>query len=189
MSKKKRVVSSPRKIYPKTNISKTYYKHLVDNIEHDPLVRHSTLTVACMIAAISVLLGTLIWFAKANPGNLIQSKGTITSISTGKVDDIGTIGTFVLFDFKTKDNQQISARQPANDGLEYKVGQEINVGYHPRNPNYVRNLNDNTPPQISFFLWFAPFVLMIWFIFVAGIRYTNRQRLIWDAAEAADSDD
>lgn len=174
---------------PKTNISRAYYKKVVNDIEHDPLVRHSTLSVACFMAVIAVLLGALIWFAKANPGNLIQTSGTVTGISSGKTDAIGTVTTFVTFDFTTREGEQKSVRQPAAAGLEYHVGETIRVGYHPKNPNYARNLHDNRPPQASLWLWTVPFMLMIWFIFVALFRYRARQEEIWRAAEAADSED
>lgn len=174
---------------PKTNISRKYYKKIVNNIEHDPLIRRSTLSVACFIAAIAVLLGALIWFARTNPGNLIQTTGTVTGISTGKTDVIGTTTTFITFNFTTREGEQKSVRQPASKGLEFETGHTIRVGYHPKNPSYARNLADNRPPQISLFLWSTPFLLMIWFIFVALFRHRNRQIEIWQAAEAANSDD
>ncbi len=183
------------KIYPKTNVSKAYYKRLVSNIEHDPLVKHTTLTIACMFAAIFVLLGALVWFAKANPGNLIQTEATITGISSGKTDAIGTISTFITFEFNSQRStspdspSHSSVRQQVKDGLSYSEGQKIRIGYHPKNPNYARNLNDNRPPQLSIFLWSVPFLIMIWFIFVALFRYNTRQNLIWAAAEAADAED
>lgn len=176
------------RIAPKTNISKAYYKHLVDSVEHDPLVRHSTLSVACLIAAMCVLLGCLMWFARANPGNLIKTDAYVTNLSSGRTDSLGTITTFVSFDFTTRDNKPISARQPAPEGLSYKINDSINVGYSPKNPNYARLL-DNRPPTASIMLWFVPFYLMIWFIIVALFRHHARQVLIWKAAEAADSDD
>lgn len=189
MSKKRPAEPYSKKVYPKTNLSRAYYKHLVDNIEHDPLVRHTTMTVACMIAAMCVLTGALVWFAKSNPGNLIQTSSVVTNVSTGKTDTVGTMTTFVTFDFETRDGQAKSVRQPANDGLSYKEGQEIKTGYHPANPNFARNLHDNRPPAISLALWMVPFVMMIWFSFVALFRYNARQNLIWAAAEAANSDD
>lgn len=174
---------------PNTNISRKYYRKVVDKIEHDPLIMHSTLSLACFAAIFAVLLGALIWFAKANPGNLIQTEATVSNISTGKTDAIGTITTFVTFDFQTRDGEQKSVRQPAASGLEYHTGQSIRVGYHPDNPNYARNLHDNRPPQVSLWLWAVPFIIMIWLIFLALFRYNARQREIWDAAEAANSDD
>lgn len=189
MSKKSGQAFEPRKIYPKTNISKAYYKHLVDNIEHDPLVKHSTLSVACLVAAVCVLAGALIWFAKTNPGNLIQTNATITNISTGKTDTVGTLSTFITFDFETKQGEKKSVRQQTLDGLNYTEGQSIKIGYHPHNPNYARNLNDNRPPAISIALWSTPFVFMIWFIFIAIFRHHQRQVVIWQAAEAADADE
>lgn len=177
------------KPHPKTNISRAYYRYLIDRIEHDPLVRHTTMTVACMVAAICILLGGLIWYAKSNPGNLIQTHATISNISTGKTDSIGTISTFITFDFQTRNGEEKSVRQQANDGLAYTEGQAIKAGYHPHNPNFARNLHDNRPPLISQALWVMPFVLMIWFVFVALFRYRTRQEIIWAAAEAADSDD
>lgn len=174
---------------PKTNISKAYYNHLVDEIEHDPLIRHSTLTVACMVAAICVLSGALLWFAKSNPGNLIQTNATVTGISSGKTDAIGMVSTFVTFDFTTRDGTEKSVRQQANDGLAYHEGQRIKIGYHPRNPNYARNLNNNRPDLASIVLWCVPFALMIWLTFVALFRHHARQEEIYRAAEAADSDD
>ena len=174
---------------PKTNISRAYYKHLVNQIEHDPLIKHSSISVACLVAAICVLLGALIWFAKVNPGNLIQTTGTVTTISSGKTDTIGTVTTFVTFDFTTREGEQKSVRQPAAQGLEYHQNQEIRVGYSPKNPNYARNLHDNRPPQVSLYLWAMPFVILIWFLFVALFRYHARQEEIWRAAEAANSDD
>ena len=174
---------------PKTNISKAYYRHLVNVIEHDPLIRHSTLSVACLIAAICVLTGALLWFAKTNPGNLVQTDATVSSISTGKTDGFGTVSTFVTFDFKTRNGTEKQVRQQANDGLAYSEGQRIKVGYHPRNPSYARNLHDNSPGAVSIALWCAPFVLMLWFTFVALFRHHSRQVEIWNAAEAAEADD
>jgi hypothetical protein len=176
------------RIAPKTNISKAYYRHLVDQIEHDPLVKHSTLSVACLVAAICVLLGCLIWFAKSNPGNLIQTDATVTNLSSGRTDTIGTITTFVSFDFKTRDDKRVSARQPAPEGLSYTQDKAIRVGYNPINPNYAR-LIDSRPPLQAIALWLTPFYFMIWFILVALFRHHNRQVLIWKAAEAANSDD
>lgn len=189
MSKKRRAGHYPDKIYPKTNLSKAYYRHMVNNIEHDPLVKHSTLTIACMFAAMCVLAGALIWFAKTNPGNLISTKATVTNISYGRTHTTNDETTFIIFDFKTRSGESKSVRQQAHDGLKYETGQTIRVGYHPRNPNYARNLHDNRPPQASIYLWVVPFAIMLWFIFVALLRYDKRQRLIWAAAEAADSDD
>lgn len=175
---------------PKTNISRKYYRQIVNNIEHDPLVKQSTLSVACLVAAICVLIGALVWFARTNPGNLIQTTGTVTGVSSGKTDAVhGTDTTFVTFDFTTRDGQTKSVRQPANDGVEHQTGQDIRVGYHPKNPNYARNLADIRPHQVSLYLWAVPFLLMIWFIFVALFRYHARQEEIYRAAEAADSDD
>lgn len=170
---------------PKTNISRAYYRKIVDKIEHDPLIKHSTLSLACFTAVIAVLLGGIIWFAKLNPGNLIQTSGTITGISTGLTDDIGTITTFVTFDFTTREGEQKSARARTHSGVEYKVGHSIRAGYYPKNPNYARNLSDNRPPQPSIYLWSVPFLIMIWLIFVALFRYSKRQQAIWDAAEAS----
>lgn len=174
---------------PKTNISRRYYRKIVNDIEHDPLVKQTTLTAAAFIAVMTIMLGGLVWFAKANPGNLIQTTGTVTGISSGKTDAVGTITTFITFDFKTREGEQKSVRQPAAAGLEYHVDETIRIGYHPKNPNYARNLHDNRPPQISLWLWAVPFVLMIWFIFVALFRFNARQQEIWRAAEAADSED
>lgn len=174
---------------PKTNISRKYYKKIVDDIEHDPLIRHTTLSVACFFAVIAVLLGGLLWFAKANPGNLIQTTGTVTNISTGRTDAIGTITTFVTFDLTTRDGKQVSVRTQAAPGIEYEVGHTIRAGYHPKNPHYARNLSDNRPPQVSVYLWTVPFLIMIWCIFLALFRYSKRQQEIWAAAEAANSDE
>lgn len=171
---------------PKTNISRAYYNKIVDDIEHDPLIKHSTLSVACFFAVIAVLLGGLIWFAKANPGNLVQTTGTVTGISTGRTDSIGTITTFVTFDFTTKDGQQKSVRTPTANGIEYDVGHTIRAGYHPKNPNFARNLSDNRPPQVSLYLWTIPFLIMLWLVFLALFRYSKRQQEIWAAAEASD---
>ncbi len=177
------------KIYPKTNISKAYYRHLVRQILHDPLIRPTSLAAACMIAAASVLAGMLIWFAQSNPGNLLQTNATITGISSGRTSAIGTITTFLSFDFTTHDGQSITARQAANDGLLYQEGQSIKVGYHPRNPYYVRNLNDNRPPASATVFWATPFIIIIWLGGVALFRHRQRQLLLWDAADAANSDD
>lgn len=174
-----------RKVAPKTNISKSQYKHIVSDIEHDTLILPSTMAIACMVAAISVLGGLLIWFAKVNPGSLIQTTGTVTAVSSGRTDNYGTETTFITFDFKTRDYQDKSVRQPAKDGLEYNPGQNIRIGYHPRNPNYARNLHDTRPPQESLYLWAVPFLIMIWLIFTALFRYRTRQIEIWNAAEAA----
>lgn len=177
------------RVAPHTNISRAYYKHIIDSIEHDPLVRHSTLAVTCLIAAICVLLGSLIWFAKSNPGNLIYTTGTISHITSGKTDAYGNESTFITFDFATEQGEDKSVRQIANDGLVYETGQEIKVGYHPANPNYARNLHDNRPPVASALLWLFPFALIIWFIFVALFRHHKRQVEIWNAAEAAGVDE
>lgn len=174
---------------PKTNISKAYYQHLVDDIEHDPLIKHSTLSVVCFVALFAVLAGALIWFAKSNPGNLIQTTATVSNISSGKTDAIGTVSTFISFDFTTRDGQAKTVRQQTTDGLEYQEGQTIRVGYHPKNPNYARNLHDNRPDPISVVLWCVPFALMIWLTFVALFRHHARQEEIYRAAEAADSDE
>lgn len=174
---------------PKTNISKAYYRHLIEDIEHDPLIRHSTISVACLIAAICVLTGALLWFAKSNPGNLIQTNAVVSGISSGKTDSIGTVSTFITFDFTTRDGQDKSVRQLANDGLDYSMGQSIKVGYHPKNPNFARNLNDNRPPRTAVTLWIVPLVLLVWFTFVALFRHHARQMEIWEAAEAADAEE
>lgn len=189
MNKKSGLDNTSRKIYSKTNISKAYYKHLVDTIEHDPLVRHTTMTVGCMLAAIAILLGSIIWFAQSNPGNLIQTTGKVTNISSGKTDTTGTISTFITFDFKTREGEGKSVRQVTNDGLAYSLDQSIRVGYHPKNPNYARNLHNTQPPLISLGLWSVPFILMIWFLFIALFRHHQRQQVIWAAAEAANTDD
>ncbi|MDQ3064967.1 MAG: DUF3592 domain-containing protein [bacterium] len=177
------------KIAPKTNISRAYYKNIVDDIEHDPLIKHSTISVACMVAAICVLLGALIWFAKTNPGNLLKTEATITNISSGRTDAVGTLTTFISYDFKTRDNRIFNVRNAANDGLTYSLNQKIKIGYFPANPAYARNLADNRPPSVSVILWLMPFGLMIWFVFVILFRHHARQLEIWNAAEAADSDD
>lgn len=174
---------------PKTNISRAYYKHLVDSIEHDPLVRHTTMAVGCMIAVIAILLGCIIWFARSNPGNLIQTNGQVSGISSGKTDTTGKVSTFITFDFTTREGDQKSVRQRVNDGLVYSEGQQIKVGYHPLNPHYARNLHNNQPPLVSLALWVVPFILMIWFIFIALFRHHDRQRIIWQAAEAANVED
>ncbi len=181
-------------IHPKTNISKAYYKHLVDSIEHEPLIKHTTLSVACFVAAIVVLLGGLIWFAKSNPGNLIQTNAVVTGISSGKTDAIGTVTTFITFEFgecDMPDNtpKPCSVRQPALEGMSYTVGQNIKVGYHPKNHHYARLFNDNRPPKAAIALWTVPFIIMIWLTFVALFRHHARQVEIWNAAEAADTDD
>lgn len=177
------------RVAPKTNISKAYYKHLIDNIEHDPLVRHSTITVACLLAAISIFAGLLVWFTKSNPGNLLYTTGTISNVTSGKIDDYGNESTFITFDFQTRHGESKSVRQIANDGLTYQNEQQIKIGYHPANPNYARNLNDNRPPTASLLLWLTPFAMIIWFSFVALFRHHKRQVDIWDAAEAAGIDE
>lgn len=175
--------------HPKTNISRAYYKHLVDTIEHDPLVRHTTMAVGCMLAVVAILLGCILWFAQSNPGNLIQTGGTITNISSGKTDTTGTVSTFITFDFATREGEKKSVRQVTNDGLSYSLDQSIRIGYHPKNPNYARNLHNNQPPMLSLALWAIPFILMIWFLFIALFRHHQRQQIIWTAAEAANSDE
>jgi|GEM_PF-2215630 len=177
------------RIMPKTNISKVYYKQLVDEIEHDPLIKPSTLSVVCFIAVICLLGGAIIWFAKFNPGNLIQTTAAVTSISSGKTDLYGTVSTFITFDFKTRDGSSKSVRQQVSDGLTYTLDQQINVGYHPKNPNYARNLNDNRPDRISILLWIVPLILASWLGFVALLRYHARQVEIWNAADAAEVDE
>ena len=73
--------------------------------------------------------------------------------------------------------------------MHYQEGQTIPVGYHPVNNFYVRNLRDNRPPETSFYFWIVPFLLMVWFFFVALFRHHERQVEIWEAAEAADADE
>jgi len=177
------------KVAPKTNISKRLYRKIVDDIEHDPLVKHSTLSAACLVAAIAVILGGLIWFARVNPGNLIQTNATVSSLSTGKTDAIGNITTFITFDFKTREGQSVSVRAPAGVGEKYSTGQDLRVGYHPANPNFALNLNDNKPPTASLLLWATPFALMLWFTLLALWRHHFRQLEIWAAAEAANAND
>lgn len=177
------------RVAPKTNISKAYYQTLVDDIEHDPLIKHTTLSVACLVAAICVLSGAIIWFAKLNPGNLVQTSARITTINTGKTGSTGTVSTFITFDFTARGNQQKSVRQQVSNGLEYKEGQSIKIGYHPKNPNYARNLNDNRPPDVSVVLWCVPFALMIWLTLLALFRHHARQVEIWQAAEAAEAEE
>lgn len=192
MSKKSRKQPVNKKIYPKTNISRAYYKRLVNNIEHDPLIKHSTVTIAGMIAAISILLGSLIWYAQFNPGNLIYTNAKVITVSNGRTDSNSSqTRDFVTFEFNTKgnDSKTYKVRQIANVGLSYKEGQIIKIGYHPKNPNFARNLSDTRPPYISIALWSVPFFILLWFMFVALIRYAKRQELIWAAAEAADSED
>lgn len=177
------------KFAPKTNISQKQYEHLVNDIEHDPLVKHATLTVAAFMAVIAIILGGLIWFAKMSPGNLLQTTGKVTSTASGKTDALGNSTTFVIFDFNTRDGEVKTVRQPALAGLDYQVGQDMKIGYHPKNPNYARLLNDTRPPEISLWLWAVPFVIMVWFIFLALFRHHSRQIEIWNAAEAANADD
>lgn len=177
------------RIAPKTNISKAYYRHLVDQIEHDPLVRRSTLSLACFVAAICVLLGCLVWFANTHPGNLVRVPASVTGLSSGRTDNFGTITTFVTFDFKTRDGRQVSARQPAEPGRDFSEGQAFMAGYSPKNPNFARIIPDNRPPQSAVWLWLVPFYFLLWFLLVALHRHHQRQVVIWQAAEAADSDD
>ncbi len=175
------------KVAPKTNISEKQYREIVDDIEHDPLVRRSTMTAVAFLATIAILLGGLIWFAKMNPGNLVTTTGTVTSISSGRTDTLGNETTFITFDFKTRQDEPKTVRQPAITGIRYEVGQNIKIGYHPKNPNFARLLDDNRPPEVSLWLWVLPFLLMIWFIFVALFRHHARQVEIWNAAAAADA--
>lgn len=191
MSKKRKSVSLPKKIYPKTNVSRAYYRHIVNSIEHDPLIRHTTLTVACLISAICILIGSLIWYAQFNPGNLVFTSAKVTGISSGKIDTQGNTSTFVTFSFQTRghDPKQYSVRQVANTAIKYSENQNIRIGYHPKNPNYARDLSNTSLPFISIVLWSVPFLIMVWFIFVALIRYIKRQVLIWEAAEAANIDE
>lgn len=177
------------RVAPHTNISKAYYKHIIDNIEHDPLIKRSTISAACLLAAICVLVGAVIWFAKSNPGNLIYTNAQISNVTSGKTDALGNETTFITFDFATREGEQKQVRQTANDGLSYQTGQNIKVGYHPKNSNYARNLSDNRPPRISAILWLTPFVFIIWFAFVALFRHHKRQVDIWEAAEAAGIDE
>lgn len=174
---------------PKTNISKAYYKHVVDQIEHDPLVKHSTFAVVCLIAASCILAGGLLWFAKTTPGNLVRTPATVRTVSEGRTDNIGTVSTFVSFDFVTKDGDSKTVRQQTNDGLLYQSGQSIIIGYHPKNPNYARNLTDNRPPVTAIVLWLVPIGMFIWLGFIAAFRFHARQVEIWNAAEAADADE
>lgn len=182
-------------IYPKTNISRVYYKHLVDQIEHDPLIKHTTLTITGMLAAICILAGALLWFAQSNPGNLVAAKAGVTGISSGKTDAFGGSTTFVTFSFDASqpapvtNSSRVSVRQPAIEGLKYEVGQEIKVGYHPKNPNFARLLNDTRPPRLSLVFWAMPFVILIGLVFLALFRHHARQVEIWNAANAANSDD
>jgi hypothetical protein len=145
-----------------------------------------------MLSAIAILLGTLIWYAQFNPGNLIYTNARVVNISSGRTDANSTqTRDFVTFEFETSnsDGRKYQVRQIANQGMSYKEGQNIKIGYHPRNPNFARNLSDTRPPYISIALWSVPFFIIMWFIFIALIRYIKRQELIWEAAEAADSED
>lgn len=173
------------KVGKKTNISKKQYKKLVAEIERTPLVSPTALTAVAFIAIASLLAGALIWFAKTTPGNLIKTTGTVTSVTGGLIDATGTKQTYVNYSFQTHDGQAVTARQPAGE-LSYESGQTISVGYHPKNPNYTRNLSDNTPPAFSLYLWTLPGLLAAGLVAVAGWHYRQRQELIWDAAEAAD---
>lgn len=174
---------------PKTNISRRYYRKIVNDIEHDPLIQYSTLTVAAFIATIAITLGGLLWFAKLSPGNLLQTTATVSNVTSGRTDHLGNSTTFVIFDFRTQGGEDKSVRQPAPSGLEYKPGDKIKVGYHPKNPNYARLLNDIRPPQLALWLWIVPFIIMIWLIFVTLFRHRTRQLEIWAAAEAANADE
>lgn len=177
------------KVAPKTNITKALYRRIVDDIEHDPLVKHSTLAAACLVAAIAVIFGGLIWYAKLNPGKLVQTTATVQGLSTGKTDAQGTITTFMIFGFKTDEGKDITVRAATTPGLSYSLGQDIRVGYFPPNPYYARDLSDSRPPIASLLLWSLPFALMLWFTLVALWRHHFRQLEIWAAAEAADAED
>lgn len=174
------------KVGKKTNISKRQYRKIVSEIENDSLIKRSTLSVAAFAAVAAVLTGTLIWFAQISPGNLIRATGTVTSISSGLADAKGTINTYVIFDFRTKEGEEKTVRSITNDGLNYTVGQKISIGYHPSNPNYARNLHNDRPPVVSYYLWSIPLVLLVWFSGLAIVRFRMRQEDIWNAAEAAD---
>jgi hypothetical protein len=174
------------RIKPLTNISKDQYEHLVDEVEHDPLIRHSTLTVLCLIAAISLLSGGIIWFSKTNPGNLVRSRAKITYISSGPTDNKGTITTFVTFNFKDHKDQAYMVRQPYS-GPKLEVNDTLSVGYNPLNPRYARVLSDINPPLSSYMLWTLPFVMMLGTLLLALYRHHERQLEIWQAAEAADA--
>lgn len=174
------------KVGKKTNISKRQYRKIVSEIEHDSLIKRSTLSVAAFVAVASILTGTLMWYAQISPGNLVRATGTVTGISSGLADAKGTVNNYITFDFRTKGGQERTVRSITNDGLSYSVGQEISIGYHPLNPNYARNLHNDRPPVASYYLWSLPFVLMVWFAGLAIVRFRMRQEDIWNAAEAAD---
>ncbi|MBA2279033.1 hypothetical protein H0V99_01140 [Candidatus Saccharibacteria bacterium] len=173
---------------PKTNISKRQYHNLVDDIEHEPLVRHTTLAAACLLAAMCILAGSLAWFAKSHPGNLIRTTGTVSNVTSGLTDRLGTVTTFATFDFETREGKNYSVRQPTGNVIP-KLNQDIPIGYNPLNPAYARNLSDTQPPLSSVGFWSVPFILMGWLILIALFRHHTRQVEIWKAAEAADADD
>jgi len=169
----------------KVNISRNTYEQIVDEIEHDPLIRRTTIYATTLTAAICVLTGLLLWYVLLHPAKLIRTTGTVSSINSGRTDNIGTVTTFITFDFKTSDGQAKSVKAPVTNGHTYTAGDPLSVGYSPLNPNYARNLSHIKPPRISVVLWTIPFLLLIWFGFVALFRHHARQVEIWDAAEAA----
>lgn len=142
-----------------------------------------------MIIAINVLIGTMIWFAQFNPGNLIQTTGTVNVATANPNAPSNLKSTFVVFNFDTKDHQTYTVRQATANSQQYTEGQTIKIGYSPKNPNYARILDNTNPSNLSIILWLTPALIVPWFILVALLRYHSRQELIWDAAEAADIND
>lgn len=169
----------------KVNISPSTYHQIVEEIERDPLIRRTTVYAAFLTSAICVLTGLLMWYVLLHPAKLVHTSGTVTAINSGKTDVQGTVTTFIAFDFKTADGQAKSVKAPVTNGHVYETGDALTIGYSPLNPNYARNLSHINPPRVSVLLWTAPFIIAVWFGFVALFRHHARQMEIWDAAEAA----
>ncbi len=172
------------KVMPRTNISKAYYQYLVNDIEHDPLVKRTTLMAVCFLSAISIFAGSLAWFARTHPGNLVRTSATVSYLSSGRTDNIGSVSTFATFNFETKDGVVYRVRQQV-ENQQLALNQKITVGYSPLNPAYARILTDNSLPVISFSLWVLPFAMMAGLMILALFRHHKRQVEIWQAAEAA----
>jgi hypothetical protein len=170
----------------KVNISPKMYDQIVNEIEHDPLIKRSTLVIAGLLSFIAVLFGLLIWYAPMHPAKLVRTNGTVMNLNSGKTDTQGTVTTFITFSFAASDGRKVSVKAPITSKYTgYRVGDSLLVGYSPLNPNYARNLSHILPPRLSIVLWAAPFVMFFWFGVVALARHHTRQEEIFFAAEAA----
>jgi hypothetical protein len=169
----------------KVNISKEMYEQIVRSIEHDPLIRRSTLIAAGLFAGVAILTGLMLWFVLLHPAKLVRTSGTVTSVNSGKTDALGTVTTFINFRFTPAGRAPVTVKAPVTNGHIYTPGNTLTIGYSPLNPNYARNLSHTAPPKLSFVLWAVPPLLAFWFGVVALVRHHERQEQIYAAAEAA----